>query len=152
MGAIASGGIRVVNRTVVDALGITMADIQQAALQQQAELDRRERAYRDGRPMLDARGQIAILIDDGLATGSSMRVAIMALRKREPQRIVVGVPVAAPSVCEELEFQADEVVCAVTPEPFFAVGQWYRDFPQTSDEEVRDLLQQAMRSRQQKAA
>jgi putative phosphoribosyl transferase len=152
MGAIASGGIRVVNRTVVDALGITMADIQQAALQQQAELDRRERAYRDGRPMLDARGQIAILIDDGLATGSSMRVAIMALRKREPQRIVVGVPVAAPSVCEELESQADEVVCAVTPEPFFAVGQWYRDFPQTSDEEVRDLLQQAMRSRQQKAA
>jgi putative phosphoribosyl transferase len=152
MGAIASGGIRVVNRTVVDALGITMADIQQAALQQQAELDRRERAYRDGRPMLEARGQIAILIDDGLATGSSMRVAIMALRKREPQRIVVGVPVAAPSVCEELESQADEVVCAVTPEPFFAVGQWYRDFPQTSDEEVRDLLQQAMRSRQQKAA
>jgi putative phosphoribosyl transferase len=152
MGAIASGGIRVVNRTVVDALGITMADIQQAALQQQAELDRRERAYRDGRPMLEGRGQIAILIDDGLATGSSMRVAIMALRKREPQRIVVGVPVAAPSVCEELESQADEVVCAVTPEPFFAVGQWYRDFPQTSDEEVRDLLQQAMRSRQQKAA
>jgi putative phosphoribosyl transferase len=152
MGAIASGGIRVVNRTVVDALGITMADIQQAALQQQAELDRRERAYRDGRPMLEGRGQIAILIDDGLATGSSMRVAIMALRKREPQRIVVGVPVAAPSVCEELESQADEVVCAVTPEPFFAVGQWYRDFPQTSDEEVRDLLQQAMTSRQQKAA
>jgi predicted phosphoribosyltransferase len=152
MGAIASGGIRVVNRTVVDALGITMADIEQAAAQQQAELDRRERAYRNGRPILEVRSQTAVLVDDGLATGSSMRVAIMALRKRDPQRIVVAVPVAAPPVCEELESEADEVVCAVTPEPFFAVGQWYRDFRQTSDEEVRDLLQQAMRSREQKAA
>jgi putative phosphoribosyl transferase len=152
MGAIASGGIRVVNRTVVDTLGITMTDIEEAAAQQQAELGRRERAYRNGRPILEVRSQTAVLVDDGLATGSSMRVAIMALRKREPQRIVVAVPVAAPPVCEELESEADEVVCAVTPEPFFAVGQWYRDFRQTSDEEVRDLLQQAMRSREQKAA
>ena len=93
--------------------------------------------------MLDVRDRTAILVDDGLATGSSMRVAAMALRKKGPARIVIAVPVAAPSTCEELESEADQVVCAVTPESFQAVGQWYRDFRQTSDEEVRELLHRA---------
>jgi len=143
MGAIASSGIRVVNRTVVDSLGITNDDIEKAAAEQQPELERREEEYRNGRPMLDVHEQTAILIDDGLATGSSMRVAAVALRKRGPARIVIAVPVAAPSTCEELESEADQVVCAVTPESFQAVGQWYRDFRQTSDEEVRELLHRA---------
>ena len=93
--------------------------------------------------MLDVHNRTVILIDDGLATGSSMRVAAMALRKREPARIVIAVPVAAPSTCEELESEADQVVCAITPEPFLAVGQWYRDFRQTSDDEVHKLLDRA---------
>jgi predicted phosphoribosyltransferase len=143
MGAIASSGIRVVNRAVVDALGIKNDEIEEAATEQRAELERREREYRSGRPMLDVHNRTVILIDDGLATGSSMRVAVMALRKREPGRIVIAVPVAAPSTCEELESEADQVVCAVTPEPFLAVGQWYRDFRQTSDDEVHKLLDRA---------
>jgi putative phosphoribosyl transferase len=142
MGAIASG-IRVVNRAVVDALGIKNDEIEEAATEQRAELERREREYRNGRPMLDVHNRTVILIDDGLATGSSMRVAAMALRKREPARIVIAVPVAAPSTCEELESEADQVVCAITPEPFLAVGQWYRDFRQTSDDEVHKLLDRA---------
>ena len=142
MGAIASG-IRVVNRAVVDALGIKNDEIEEAATEQRAELERREREYRNGRPMLDVHNRTVILIDDGLATGSSMRVAAMALRKREPARIVIAVPVAAPSTCEELESEAEQVVCAITPEPFLAVGQWYRDFRQTSDDEVHKLLDRA---------
>src|SRR6266581_5072421 len=134
MGAIASG-IRVVNRAVVDALGIKNDEIEEAATEQRAGLERREREYRNGRPMLDVHNRTVILIDDGLATGSSMRVAAMALRKREPARIVIAVPVAAPSTCEELETEADQVVCAIKPKPFLAVGQWYRDFRQTSDDE-----------------
>jgi len=142
MGAIASG-IRVVNRAVVDALGIKNDEIEEAATEQRAELERREREYRNGRPMLDVHDRTVILIDDGLATGSSMLVAAMALRKREPARIVIAVPVAAPSTCEELESEADQVVCAITPEPFLAVGHWYRDFRQTSDDEVHKLLDRA---------
>ncbi len=142
MGAIASG-IRVVNRAVVDALGIKNDEIEEAATEQRVELERREREYRNGRPMLDVHNRTVILIDDGLATGSSMRVAAMALRKREPARIVIAVPVAAPSTCEELESEADQVVCAITPEPFLAVGRWYRDFRQTSDDEVHKLLDRA---------
>lgn len=152
MGAIASSGIRVVNRTVVDPLGITSDEIEKAAVEQQTELERREQEYRNGRPMLDVRDRTAILVDDGLATGSSMRAAAVALRKRGPARIVIAVPVAAPSVCEELESEADQVVCATTPEPFLAVGQWYRDFRQTSDEEVRQLLQRAAQFGMPKAA
>src|SRR5919108_3273933 len=136
MGAIASGGVRVVNRPVVDTLGIKNEEIQEAAFEQQSELERREQEYRNGRPMLEVRDRIAILVDDGLATGSSMRVAAVALRKKQPAKIVVAVPVAAPSTCEELQAEADLVICAVTPESFFAVGQWYRDFRQTSDEQV----------------
>jgi putative phosphoribosyl transferase len=140
MGAIASLGIRVVNRTVVDALGITNDEIERVAMEQQTELERRDREYRNGRPMLEVRGRTAILVDDGLATGSSMRSAVAALRKRDPAQIVVAVPVAAPSVCETLKSEADQVVCLATPGHFVAVGQWYLDFRQTSDQEVRELL------------
>jgi predicted phosphoribosyltransferase len=152
MGAIASNGIRLVNRNIVDALGITNDEIQTAVAEQQSELERREREYRDGRRMMDVRNQTTILVDDGLATGSSMRVAALALRKREPSHIVIAVPVAAPSVCEQLEAEADEVICAATPEPFFGVGQWYRDFQQTTDEEVRELLRRASQFSTAKAA
>ncbi len=152
MGAIASNGIRVMNRNVVDALGITNDEIQKAAAEQQSELERREREYRDGRRMMDVRNQTTIVVDDGLATGSSMRVAVMALRKQEPSHIVIAVPVAAPAACEELEAEADEVVCAATPEEFFAVGPWYRDFQQTTDEEVRELLRRASQFPTAKAA
>jgi putative phosphoribosyl transferase len=152
MGAIASGGIRVLNRDVVDTLGVGNDEIAEAAREQQSELARGEQEYRNGRPMLDVRNRIAILVDDGLATGSSMRVAAIALRKKKPAEIVVAVPVAAPSTCEELQTEADAVICATTPEPFHAVGEWYRDFRQTSDEEVRDLLQQATQFGIQRAA
>ena len=140
MGAIASSGIRVVNRNVVDALGIKNDQIERVAAEQQTELERREREYRDGRPMLEVRGRTAILVDDGLATGSSMRSAVAALRKRDPAQIVVAIPVAAPSVYQELKSEADQVVCVATPEHFVAVGQWYLDFRQTGDEQVRELL------------
>lgn len=106
-----------------------------------AELERRERAYREGRPALDLHGATAILVDDGLATGSTMRAAVQSARARQPSQVVVAVPVAAPDACEQLRDVADDVVCARTPEPFSAVGQWYRDFSQTTDEEVRQLLE-----------
>lgn len=143
MGAIASGGVIVLNEELVRALNISRDVIQMVAEQEERELERREREYRDGRPPLDVRGRTVILVDDGLATGSSMRVAALALREKDPAQIVVVVPVAAPSTCTELQSEVDHVVCAVTPEPFWGVGQWYEDFSQTSDEEVRDLLWQA---------
>jgi len=143
MGAIASGGVRVLNRRVVETLGISPEEIERIAAEEQRELERREREYRDGRPRLDVRGRTVILVDDGLATGSSMRVAALALRKKEPARIVVAVPVGSRATCEEFESEVDITVCAVTPEPFFGVGQWYADFRQTSDEEVRELLRRA---------
>ncbi len=143
MGAIASGGVTVINHDVVDALGIPDAMVRQAAETEQQELARRERQYRGDRPPLDARGRTAILVDDGLATGSSMRAAAAALRRMGAARIVVAVPVAAPATCDHLRAEVDEVVCAATPEPFLAVGQWYRDFSQTTEEEVRDLLDRA---------
>jgi predicted phosphoribosyltransferase len=143
MGAIASGGVRVLNEELIQALGIPEDVIEKAAQEEQRELERREREYREGRPPIDVRGRTVILVDDGLATGSSMRVAALALRKKGPAQIVVAVPVAARSTCAEFQSEVDEVICAVTPEPFWGVGQWYRDFSQTSDEEVRDLLRQA---------
>ena len=146
MGAIASSGIRVVNRSVVDALGIKNEEIERVALEQQAELERREREYRDGRPTLEVRCRTAILVDDGLATGSSMRSAVAALRNRDPAQSVIAVPVAALSVYEQLKSEADQVVCLTTPEHFAAVGQWYLDFRQTSDDEVRELLSSANNS------
>jgi len=143
MGAIASGGVRVLNEEVVRALNIPDEIVDEVAEKEERELERREREYRGGRPPVDVRGRTAILIDDGLATGSSMRAAALALRINQPAQIVVAVPVGAPSTCAEFESEVDKVVCAVTPEPFWGVGQWYRDFSQTSDEEVRDLLRRA---------
>src|SRR5438128_1789490 len=145
MGAIASGGVRVLNEDVVQTLRVPEEEIDAIAAAEQRELERRERAYRDDRPPLDVRGRTVILVDDGLATGSTMRAAVAALRRQQPARIVVAVPVAAPETCEEFRAIADEIVCLDTPEPFYAVGLWYRDFGQTTDEQVRSLLDQAAR-------
>jgi len=143
MGAIASGGVRVLNDTVVDALNIPERLIDAVAEKEQRELERRERAYRGDRPKPEVRGKTVILVDDGLATGASMRAAVEALRAQDPARIVVAVPTAAPETCEAFEDTVEEVVCAETPQPFFGVGFWYQDFSQTSDEEVRTLLARA---------
>jgi len=143
MGAIASDGVRVLNADVVDGLGIPEAVIDRVAERETRELERREHEYRGDRPAVDVRGHTVILVDDGLATGSSMRVAAMALRKKQPAHLVVAVPVGSPETCAEFEMVVDKVVCAATPEPFWAVGQWYGDFSQTTDEEVRDLLRRA---------
>jgi putative phosphoribosyl transferase len=145
MGAIASGGVRVLNRDVVNKLRIPDRIIDAVAAEEERELHRRERDYRGDRPAVDVRGRVVILIDDGLATGSTMRSAVAALRRQEPSRLIVAVPVAAPSTCEEFRDEVDEVVCAQTPEPFYAVGLWYEDFSQTTDDEVRDLLARAWR-------
>jgi putative phosphoribosyl transferase len=143
MGAIASGGVRVLNADVVDGVGIPGELIDLITEKEERELERREREYRDDRPAVDLRGRTVILVDDGLATGSSMRVAALALRKKQPAQIIVAVPVGSPETCAEFEAIVDKVVCAATPQPFWAVGQWYRDFSQTTDEEVRDLLRRA---------
>jgi len=143
LGAIASGGVRLLNADVVRGLQIPPATIDQVAATERRELERREREYRDDRPAPDVRGKTAILIDDGLATGASMRAAVAALRQMDPDRIVVAVPIAAPATCEEFRDEVDEVICAQTPDPFYAVGLWYEDFSQTTDEEVRDLLARA---------
>ncbi len=142
-GALASGGTKVIDWALVRQLGLSDAEIQAIIGREQSELERRERAYRDGRPAVNVRNRIAILIDDGLATGSSMLAAVRALRALGPARVVVAVPVAPPSTCDRLRSEADEVVCAYTPEPFWAVGAWYEDFTQTTDEEVRTLLAHA---------
>jgi erythromycin esterase-like protein/predicted phosphoribosyltransferase len=147
MGAIASGGVLVLNDDVVRGLGIAPETIQRVAEEEGRELARREQAYRDGRPALDVAGQMVILADDGLATGASMRAAVQALRQQGPARIVVAVPAAPESACRELAAMADEVVCATTPSPFFAVGASYWDFTQVTDEGVRDLLRAAATSR-----
>ena len=144
MGAIASGGIRVLNEDVVRWYSIPESVIEHVVREEQAELERRERAYREDRPAPDLQGRIVILIDDGLATGSTMRAAAQAVRERRPSRVVVAVPVGARETCAELAAHADEVICARMPEPFSAVGQWYLDFTQTEDEEVRDLLQKSL--------
>ena len=147
MGAIASGGVIVINDDVVRGLGIAPETIQRVAEEEGRELQRREQAYREGRPAPDVAGQVVILADDGLATGASMRAAVQALRQLGPARIVVAVPAAPESACRELTAMADEVVCATTPSPFFAVGASYWDFTQVTDEEVRDLLRAAATSR-----
>jgi len=143
MGAIASGEIRVLNEEVVNFLQIPATVIDAVAAREQQELDRRARHYRHGRPPLDVHGCMVILVDDGLATGATMRAAVVALRHQQPARIVVAVPVASSTVCHALETVADAVVCAATPEPFYAVGLWYENFEQTSDVEVCDMLAQA---------
>ena len=143
MGAIASGGARVLNEDVVAGLDIPASMVEAVTRQEQAELQRRERLYRGDRGPVAARGRLVILVDDGLATGASMRAAVTALRAREPAYLVVAVPVGAPATCAAFEAIADEVVCAVTPSRFVAVGLWYEDFSQTTDEEVRQLLDHA---------
>ena len=143
MGAIATGGVRVVNRDVVDALHIPPDVLDRAAEAERRELERRERSYRGDRPEPRVEGRTVILVDDGLATGSTMRAAVQALRQQRPARIVVAVPVAASATCEELRREVEDVVCFATPEPFMAVGRFYDDFSQTTDEEVHDLLASA---------
>jgi putative phosphoribosyl transferase len=143
MGAIASGGVRVLNRDVIAWYGISPAAIEAIAREELAELERRERAYRENRSPVEVGGRTVLLIDDGLATGSTMKAAVQAVRQLGPARLVVAVPVGAPQTCNELQELADEVVCARTPEDFAAVGQWYADFSQTEDAEVRELLREA---------
>ena len=147
MGAIASGGVVVLNDDVVRGMSIAPAVIEEVARRESRELERREHEYRGDRPSLDLTGKVVILVDDGLATGSSMRAAILALRRLGPARIVVAVPAAPESTCQELATEVDEVICATTPSPFFAVGQHYWDFTQTTDDEVRDLLRAASSER-----
>jgi len=145
MGAIASGGVRVISDDVIRWYGISPAAIEAVAREELAELERREREYRRDRPMTDLHGRTVILVDDGLATGSTMRAAVQAVRTHRPARVVVAVPVGAPSTCEEFNDITDETVCARTPEPFSAVGLWYHDFSQTTDDEVRALLEEHAR-------
>lgn len=145
MGAIATGGVIVLNDEVVYGLRIPDHVIEAVVAQEQRELERRERLYRDDRPPPDVRGKTIILVDDGLATGSTMRAAVAALREQQPTRIVVAVPTAAPDICAEFRREVDEIVCVITPEPFYAVGLWYENFAQTTDDEVRALLDRAAR-------
>jgi predicted phosphoribosyltransferase len=140
LGAIATGGVRVLNDDVVRTLRIPAHVIDAVTAKEQEELARRERVYRGDRPPLDVRGRTVILVDDGLATGATMHAAIRALRQQQPARIVVAVPTASRETCDELRTEVDDVICATTPDPFYAVGLWYEDFSQTTDEEVRELL------------
>jgi putative phosphoribosyl transferase len=143
MGAIASGGEGILNRKLVDAIGLTSDEVEQIVARERAELERREREYRVGRSPAPVEGRTVILVDDGLATGSSMRAAVRALRDRDAGEVVVAVPIAPPETCADLDRDADAVVCARTPEPFCAVGAWYENFEQTSDDEVRAILQRS---------
>jgi putative phosphoribosyl transferase len=147
MGAIATGGVRVLNEQVVEGLRIPGPMIEAAAQREQRELERRERLYRGDRSAPDVRGRTVILIDDGLATGATMRAAAAALQQQQPARLIIAVPVAASSTCDEFRAEVDEIICAMTPEPFLAVGLWYDDFSPTSDDEVRDLLAGSVRAK-----
>jgi predicted phosphoribosyltransferase len=139
-GAIASGGVRVLNEDVMRSIPHADEAIDAVTIRETAELERREQIYREGRPPPELRDRIVILVDDGLATGATMRAAVKALRERGAAKIVVAVPVGPPDTCHELEERADETICLSTPEFFQAVGQYYEDFSQTSDEDVRELL------------
>jgi predicted phosphoribosyltransferase len=145
MGAITSGGIRIVDQRIVNVLGISREAFAAVELRERAELARRDRMFRGGRAPLEVTGKLAILVDDGLATGASMAAAIEALRTRDPARIVGAVPVAPSETCQALRKRADEMICLVTPDPMYAVGVWYEDFTQTTDDEVRALLDAAAR-------
>lgn len=140
MGAIATGGARVLNPDIVAVIRLPESEIDAIEARERRELERRERLYRGDRPQPDVAQRCVILVDDGLATGATMRVAVSALRSRGPDRVVVAVPVAPPDTVAALEQEADEVVCLETPEPFMGVGRWYRSFPQLSDDEVADYL------------
>jgi putative phosphoribosyl transferase len=143
MGAIASGGVRVMNP--LPGISVSPEDVAQVVAREQDELTRRELLYRGDRPAVSLRGRTVVVVDDGLATGSTMRAAVLAIRQQKPAWLVVAVPVGAEETCEMLRADADEVVCAATPRPFRAVGLWYQDFPQSTDEEVHDLLAEARR-------
>jgi putative phosphoribosyl transferase len=143
MGAIASGGIRVLNQEAIAGLGITPDQVAAVAADEQRELERREREYRAGRPQPELRGRTVVVVDDGLATGFTMRAAAAAIREQGPREVIVAVPVAAAETCEALAGEVDRIVCARTPEPFHAVGLWYADFEQTTDQEVEELLTRA---------
>ena len=145
LGAIASGGLLVLDRNLISQLGLSSAAIDRVIARAAAELERRERAYRGDRPPPDLRGRTVILVDDGLATGSTMTAAAAAVAQQDPARVIVAVPVAAADTCEMLRGEADEVVCLVTPSPFRAVGIWYDDFRPVGDDEVRQLLAAATR-------
>jgi predicted phosphoribosyltransferase len=140
MGAVATGGVRVLNDEIVRGLGISEHEIDAVVARELRELSRRDRLYRGDRPLSDVAGRTVILVDDGLATGATMRAAVQALRQQQPGRIVAAVPTASPDTCQVLKAEADDVICAITPEPFFAVGHWYDDFTQTTDDEVQELL------------
>ena len=140
MGAVAGGGVRVLNQPVIDALAVPPGAVEEVAAREAAEVNRREQSYRPAQPPLDAAGRVVVVVDDGLATGASMRAAVTALRAQSPRRIVVAVPVGARETCEELAGEADEVVCARMLASFRAVGQWYDDFSQTTDDDIRALL------------
>jgi predicted phosphoribosyltransferase len=140
MGAVAPGNILVLDAEILAWYGVPQAAIDAAVTAERDEMDRRERTYREGRAPLELRNRVVVIVDDGLATGSTMKAAIQSVRASEPVRIVVAVPVGSPDTCRQFADLVDEVVCARTPEPFFSVGQWYRDFAQTTDEEVRELL------------
>jgi putative phosphoribosyl transferase len=148
-GAIASGGVRILDRETVQGLRLTDLDVERVTRAETRELRRRERSYRGGKPALNISGLIAILVDDGIATGSSMRAAIRALRQMKPARIVIAVPVAPSSTCDRLRSEVDEIVCLEMPEPFYGVGQFYDDFSQVGDEEVKELLDSASRGRRE---
>ena len=143
MGAIASGGVRVMNP--LPGMDVTPEAVARVVEREQAELARREQLYRGDRPRLDVRGRTVIVVDDGLATGSTMRAAVMAIRQQGPAHLAIAVPVGAPQTCRSLRKEADELVCPAMPDPFRAVGLWYRDFPQASDQEVHELLDEARR-------
>ncbi|MBE9169774.1 phosphoribosyltransferase [Pleurocapsales cyanobacterium LEGE 06147] len=143
MGAIASGGVRILNEEIVKSLGLSEEEIARVAAQEQRELERREQVYRGDRLPLEVSDRLVILVDDGLATGATMHAAAVAIRQQHPKRIIAAVPVSAPETCNEFQVEVDEIICAETPRPFFAVGLWYKEFSQTSDAEVRDLLQRA---------
>ncbi|MEH1803809.1 phosphoribosyltransferase [Nostoc sp.] len=146
MGAIASGGVRIVNKYIISLEKIPDEVIARVAAQEERELERRERLYRGNRPLRNLQGRTVILVDDGLATGATMWAAVVTVRKQQPAQIVIAVPVAAPETCQELETEVDETVCISTPSPFQSVGLWYESFPQTTDEEVRDLLAKAAKN------
>jgi len=143
MGAIASGGVQVLNEEVIRSMNISEEQIQSIAAKEARELKRREAAYRSNRPPLDLKDYTIILVDDGLATGATMRAAVAALRKQNPRKIIIAVPTASPDTCEEFRAKVDDIICGITPSPFQAVGLWYEDFSQTSDQEVQDLLRES---------
>src|SRR6266851_1578027 len=151
MGAIASGGVRVLNADVVHMLRISEEEINQVATHKQREVERRECLYRGNRPASEVGGRTVILVDDGIATGATMRAAVAAVRQQQPARVVIAVPAAAAATCEEFAAEVDKLVCVLKPEAFFAVGFWYEHFAQTSDEEVRDLLERAAHEQAGKA-